>query len=114
MQNNQPTDDECPICMENITTDAFITSCHHKFHKECFLKIVGDKCPMCRKNIPTSDVFVYDIRQRREMFMQNYMDDIQRMRTQIRAELEMERQEMERREMERRERQKLDSNCVIC
>lgn len=85
------------------------------------MKIADDKCPMCRKNIPTSEL-VYDVslndyrlnyeitfRQRREMFMRNYMDDIQRMRTQIREDLEMERQEIER-----REREKLDSNCVIC
>lgn len=46
--------DCCPICLENIETELFVTKCGHKFHNNCAeqLKESGhNKCPMCREVI---------------------------------------------------------------
>jgi hypothetical protein len=50
---------ECPICIEPMTTDVRIAlPCGHRFHKDCIrrsLTSTGGKCPKCRTvvtNIP--------------------------------------------------------------
>lgn len=46
--------DECSICLEQITTDTLeTTSCKHRFHKECIKTWLceHDECPLCRNFI---------------------------------------------------------------
>ena len=50
-----PTLDECPLCMEPMPTNTMLTSCKHKFHKNCLIRQCNsgrDKvCALCRKPI---------------------------------------------------------------
>ncbi len=53
---NSPDNDECGICLEQLTPDTKVeTDCHHKFHKQCLSKWCGVKpdktCPLCRGDI---------------------------------------------------------------
>jgi hypothetical protein len=53
VQNNY---ENCPICFEEIN-DLLITSCQHKFCKNCieeWLKIKCD-CPLCRTKLISSN-----------------------------------------------------------
>ena len=60
--------EECPVCYESIMTksSAFITSCGHRFHKNCLFKYIESKwlstsynstarCPMCRSSLGHPD-----------------------------------------------------------
>ena len=58
-KNTSTIVNECPICIEPMTTDVRIAlPCGHRFHKECIrrsLTSTGGKCPKCRTvvtNIP--------------------------------------------------------------
>lgn len=50
-------ENECPVCMEDITGKSYFTGkCGHKFCSSCIVenmcinKKTGQKCPMCRQN----------------------------------------------------------------
>jgi len=58
-KNNVLTINDCPICLEPLTTDVRIAlPCGHRFHEECIrrsLTSTGGRCPKCRAvvtNIP--------------------------------------------------------------
>ena len=58
-KNNVLTINDCPICLEPLTTDVRIAlPCGHRFHKDCIrrsLTSTGGRCPKCRAvvtNIP--------------------------------------------------------------
>jgi hypothetical protein len=58
-KNTSTIVNECPICIEPMTTDVRIAlPCGHRFHKDCIrrsLTSTGGKCPKCRTvvtNIP--------------------------------------------------------------
>ena len=44
--------DECPICLDVMYDNIYITSCLHKFHETCYNKYkqiaINTKCPICR------------------------------------------------------------------
>ena len=45
----------CPICMEEMDDDIYVTRCFHVFHEECWNMYLSKRdenkniCPMCRK-----------------------------------------------------------------
>ena len=45
--------DDCCICMDNITNDGFKTKCKHGFHRNCLKKWLQNdsRCPLCRTEI---------------------------------------------------------------
>ena len=58
-KNTSTTVNDCPICLEPMTTDVRIAlPCGHRFHKDCIrrsLTSTGGRCPKCRTvvtNIP--------------------------------------------------------------
>jgi hypothetical protein len=58
-KNTMLTINDCPICLEPLTTDVRIAlPCGHRFHEECIkrsLTSTGGRCPKCRAvvtNIP--------------------------------------------------------------
>ena len=50
---------ECPICIEELTTPFKTPCCSQELHRECFEKCVNSnsKCPFCR----TSHLFFTDL-----------------------------------------------------
>lgn len=52
-------DDECPICLEPLSSNTCTLSCNHTFHSKCILDYVSKnihnsqyiKCPLCRNVI---------------------------------------------------------------
>ena len=42
--------DECPICLDEMTTDVHTTCCGHKFHGKCLNSSIT-KCPLCRSKL---------------------------------------------------------------
>ena len=50
---------ECSICYEEISHDAYVTECKHKFHTDCLKKWLQDhhSCPMCRKVVNKTSIF---------------------------------------------------------
>jgi hypothetical protein len=62
-KNTVLTINDCPICLEPLTTDVRIAlPCGHRFHEECIkrsLTSTGGRCPKCRAvvtNIPYSSI----------------------------------------------------------
>ena len=58
-KNTVLTINDCPICLEPLTTDVRIAlPCGHRFHKDCIIQSLtstGGRCPKCRAvviNIP--------------------------------------------------------------
>jgi hypothetical protein len=58
-KNTVLTINDCPICLEPLTTDVRIAlPCGHRFHKDCIIQSLtttGGRCPKCRTyvtNIP--------------------------------------------------------------
>lgn len=49
--NSVNEDDLCSICLCELDTDLYKTSCNHIFHLNCIRKIKNYLCPLCRKNI---------------------------------------------------------------
>ena len=45
-------DNNCPVCLEELKDNVYITPCNHKFCLECVNKIHNKNhnisCPMCR------------------------------------------------------------------
>lgn len=39
----------CSLCSETITTDSFVTKCHHTFHQQCLdeNQRFSHNCPTC-------------------------------------------------------------------
>lgn len=52
--------DECSICLENMETNNFETSCHHYFHRECLSLWKETTCPICRKYLLTEYYFNFE------------------------------------------------------
>ena len=50
---NEP--ETCCICLDDLISEVVITSCQHKFHKECLSTWFSYKrsCPLCSKMIIT-------------------------------------------------------------
>lgn len=44
----QAFNEQCPFCLENLTSNIFRTCCNHSFHIACVSKLVGPQCPVCR------------------------------------------------------------------
>ena len=49
-------DEECSICLEQLSCKRCITTqCRHTFHEICFLRLIEQntqtKCPLCRANV---------------------------------------------------------------
>lgn len=51
---------ECPICLETITTEFFITGCGHASHNKCASEWLDSKntCPICRAQATHSKVLI--------------------------------------------------------
>lgn len=52
--NIKSIEDDCPICHDIIDQDSLmITSCSHKYHKNCLSKWLSHKrnCPVCRHDL---------------------------------------------------------------
>lgn len=50
--DNIESNEECPICLESITSsDITTTYCNHTFHYSCIQKMLSynNKCPLCRR-----------------------------------------------------------------
>lgn len=44
----------CPICVEGITNNAYLTRCFHLYHLDCiqaYLDTGNNRCPICRIKI---------------------------------------------------------------
>lgn len=44
----------CAICLEPLEKDIRKTSCNHRFHRKCMMRICdtnGKECPLCRADI---------------------------------------------------------------
>ena len=43
----------CPICIEKVTDDIYVTFCSHIFHSKCINASldIDIRCPMCRRDI---------------------------------------------------------------
>jgi len=52
-------DNECPICLEPLSSNTCTLSCNHTFHSKCILDYISKnihnseyiKCPLCRNTI---------------------------------------------------------------
>jgi len=69
------TINDCPICLEPLTTDARIAlPCGHRFHKDCIrrsLTSTGGRCPKCRAvvtNIPYPSIEEQELEEEEEYF----------------------------------------------
>jgi len=55
---------DCPICLEVINQDVFITTCIHRFHNKCFTEYVqkssNHRCPICRHDTKISEDTSYE------------------------------------------------------
>ena len=58
----------CPICLENVNDDGYITYCNHVFHRTCiqthFLRDI--RCPCCRRYV--------DGVKTRKIYLKQHMD----------------------------------------
>jgi len=62
--NNAPTDEnnDCSICLNELTPDPYTTPCGHSFHKTCLDQWLqqeksGNACPNCREFLTNDDEF---------------------------------------------------------
>jgi len=48
-----PCDETCAICMDDINSNVYKTTCNHYFHQKCLYKWIKEKpsCPLCRNHI---------------------------------------------------------------
>ena len=46
-------DNNCPVCLEELKDNVYITPCNHKFCKECITRwmSINRICPYCRQSI---------------------------------------------------------------
>jgi len=54
LRSVEPRDNTvCPICLDVIQHNVFVTVCRHKYHKSCIDQWLtkSDVCPLCRGNI---------------------------------------------------------------
>lgn len=53
---------ECSICLEEMSTDFFILTCKHEFHKRCVQRwcLENNICPICRTivSIPKTKIVI--------------------------------------------------------
>jgi uncharacterized Zn finger protein (UPF0148 family) len=51
--------DDCPICLDVLKEDVFITPCLHQFHNTCFTKFLqtsdDHRCPICRNPLQNNE-----------------------------------------------------------
>ena len=40
---------ECCVCLEEMTSNIYASSCGHCLHDICYFKLNSNKCPLCRK-----------------------------------------------------------------
>jgi len=83
-KNTVLTINDCPICLEPLTTDVRIAlPCGHRFHEECIkrsLTSTGGRCPKCRA-VVTNIPYISNERQIQPLFQiqpQYILDPIQR------------------------------------
>ena len=52
----------CPICHEEMSTDGYMTSCKHAFHRDCLAAWHKYQppatCPTCRSDLPAVSAVV--------------------------------------------------------
>ena len=67
------TINDCPICLEPLTTDVRIAlPCGHRFHKDCIIQSLtttGGRCPKCRAvvtNIPYPSIEEQELEEEEE------------------------------------------------
>ena len=72
-KNTILTINDCPICLEPLTTDVRIAlPCGHRFHKDCIIQSLtttGGRCPKCRTyvtNIPYISIEEQELEQEPE------------------------------------------------
>ena len=72
-KNTVLTINDCPICLEPLTTDVRIAlPCGHRFHKDCIrrsLTSTGGRCPKCRAvvtNIPYPSIEEQELEEEEE------------------------------------------------
>lgn len=53
-EENSTESDTCPICLDLILEDMFITSCKHVYHRNCLQGwlVKSSVCPLCRSPLP--------------------------------------------------------------
>jgi signal recognition particle receptor subunit beta len=47
----RPEDRECSICLQEISSNLFITKCYHYYHRDCLNQVRIRKCPMCNMQL---------------------------------------------------------------
>ena len=72
-KNTVLTINDCPICLEPLTTDVRIAlPCGHRFHKDCIIQSLtttGGRCPKCRAvvtNIPYPSIEEQELEEEEE------------------------------------------------
>jgi hypothetical protein len=72
-KNTVLTINDCPICLEPLTTDVRIAlPCGHRFHKDCIIQSLtttGGRCPKCRTvvtNIPYPSIEEQELEEEEE------------------------------------------------
>ena len=46
--NNKSKKNECSVCLEEMTSDIYASSCGHCLHAECYFMLKTSRCPVCR------------------------------------------------------------------
>jgi hypothetical protein len=66
--------EDCPICLDVLKDQIFITPCLHKFHDSCFNEFLqksrDKRCPICRHNIENNN----DIGEEEEEEFENFFN----------------------------------------
>ena len=60
-KEGRPADGDCPVCMQDASSDTIALPCGHAFHKRCIVSWlqVNSSCPCCRAPVPASEPYSY-------------------------------------------------------
>ena len=60
-KEGRPAGGDCPVCMQDASSDTIALPCGHAFHKRCIVSWlqVNSSCPCCRAPVPASEPYSY-------------------------------------------------------